>query len=246
MLDRLPFELLHHHIIAYTTVEDVCHLMETSSDLYSTLNHIELSEVKVRGFQLYEFVMWLQKHQISKVKYLKIYDYNMRNDHCMYSYKEDCDCVNEIKRGLEGLEIETLILSEIKIDDSDMVTLAWSRNIRKLHLINYNFDSDMRWLQKTLPDIRELQIDYQYSDHEVFFMPSLAFLQTGIQNVKLERFLTNMFFFGEDLEVMLRNSYKNENLKVFSLSEISPSSVGKEIMELIKELYPNSKMTVVM
>lgn len=244
MFDRLPYELLHH-IISYIQAEDVCHLMETSFDFYSTLNNIELSKVEVRGFQLYDFVMWLETHRISKVNHLKINDYNMRNDHCMDTYIEDCDCINQIKRGLEKLEIETLILSEIRIDDSDMITLKWSRNIRKVHLMNYNFDSDMKWLYQTLPDIRELQIDYQYSEYEVFFMPSLAFLQTGIQNDKLERFSTNMFFFGEDLETMLRNSGKNENLKVFSLSEISPSGVGIEIIELMEELYPNSKMVVI-
>jgi hypothetical protein len=241
MLNSLPYELLHE-IISYSTTEDVCHLMATSTNLYTLISGIELSEVNIRGFAMYDFIKWLERHGISKVRQMKIFDYNMSNDHCMYSYIANCDCVEEIKRGLEKLHIETLILHDCKIDDSDMMQLKWSSKIRNLHLTNYNSESDMKWLSTNLPELRDLNIYYYYSEYQAFFLPTSAFLETGIQNGKLERLSTNMFFFGEDLEVMLRNSCKNENLNVFSLSEMSPSSIGKEIMDLIEELYPNGQM----
>lgn len=241
MLDTIPYELIHQ-IITYIEVEDVCQLLETSSTLYSLLYNIQVSQAKVRGFQMYDFVMWLEKHRISKVQSLTIYDYNMRNDHCMYFYKEDCDCVEVIKKILKTLEIQTLVLNDCKIDDNDMIDLKWSSKIRKLHLTNYNFESNMKWMSENLPEIRELELNYCYKEYEAFFMPNLALLRMGIQNAKLERFSTNMFFFREDLEVMLLNSCKNENLKVFSLYDISVTNLGDEILDVIGDLYPNCEL----
>jgi hypothetical protein len=243
MLDCLPPELLRY-ITIYTDAGDVCNLMASSASLYVHLSNFPISQATVRGFEMFDFVMWLERHGITKVHHLTIYDYNMRNDHCMYSYTENCTCIEDITRILESLEIEFLTLRDCRIDDTDMLEIKWSDHIRKLHLTNYNFDSNMKWLFYTLPEIRELRINYQYSEYEAFFMPNLMFLETGIQNPKLESFSTNMFFFGEDLEVMLRNSCKNENLKVFSLCDISASSVDVEILNLVKELYPNCKLHI--
>lgn len=227
-------------IIAYCDQTTICELLCVSKEI--SVQDMAITSIEVKGFYVYDLVQWLKKRKITKIKNLTISDYNLSNDHCMNYYKEDCQCREEIISLLNSLHVTNLSLHRVNFSGKK---IRWNqKTIRGISLVNYNQEEndEEEWISEC-QELKDLHIAHEYSENQPSYIPSHKFLLSGIKNPKLESFSTNIFYFIEDLRLLLRNSKKNENLKQFSFETLFDDEIV-DVVALIKNKFPFSDINI--
>ena len=240
MLEKCSeFPDIFNHIISFSNAFDLCNIICASKKLNRSIDNNYINEIQVHGFFVYDLVQWLRKYNIRSIKYLKISNYNVSNDHCMdniYQVEGDlCDCVEDIITTLQSIEINTLIFSGVDLGSHFIVP----RKLEKLSLINSDTSSStIEWING-IDGLKELSLMLEYDPYHASYSSYLSNF-IGLKNSSLSSFTTNYFYFMEDMSCFLNNSNENENLKVFSFETIlDQEDYPPNINVLIKEKFPN-------
>ena len=231
---------IFNHIISYCSAMDICEMLCLSKRLNQSLSNSNtyMSEIKVHGFLVYDLIQWIKKYNIRGIKVLKIYNYNVSNDHCMdiQEVVESCTCVDDIMRTLQSLEVNTLILHSVNLGTYDIIP----RKLEKLSLINIDTYSDMNWVNHII-GLKELSLLLEYDPYHASYVSYDMYLSRleGLRNPTLKSFTTNYFYFKEDMTYFLNHSYKNENLELFSFQTVlDDKEYPPDINPVILEKFP--------
>lgn len=227
-------------IVAYCDQMTICELLCVSKEI--SVQDMMISSIEVKGIHMYDFAKWLKKNQITKIKNMTISEYNLSNDHCMDYYKENCRCREEIISLLNSLQVTNLTLNQVNL--SGFKKIEWNeKTIQGIWLVNYTHDDEEEeWINR-FQELKDLHIAHEYSEYQPSYLPSHKFLLSGIKNPKLESFSTNIFYFVEDLKLLLQNSKKNENLKQFSFETLFDDELV-DVVGLIKKKFPFSNIII--
>ena len=232
MLQYLSYDLLSI-ILSFCEMSDVCELICVSKQI--KISQMPITKISVSGLNVYDFTKWLQKYNITRIDTLEISDYRFENDHCLLNWQENCRCKEEITDILQSLRIKSLILRAVDIDK-----IKWLLDIKSLSIINYTHDCDLKWVSE-LQNLEELSIMTEYNQYQVSYSPNTEFMDIGILNSKLKSFKTNMFYFLDDLKLLLKKSIRNENLRLFSFEMFDDTS-EEDVLKLVNDIYPFTKI----
>jgi hypothetical protein len=229
-LDQYVF----NHILSYLSAMDICGLLCVSKTIRIT--GASLHDVAILGFDVYDFVQFVRKHQVVSISYLKIENYNMLNDHCMWWYNSNCHCVQEVMDTFQRLRIGTLELKNVYLQERLPV------DVNQLYLIDCRFDND---IINSITNLRRLVINsnFEYYYPDPFWNQQIAFDGLALQN--LEYFACNGFVFEDQLSDFLENSEIIDSIQTFRIQTLMDDENDyTSISSKIKAKFRNAKIEV--
>ena len=228
---------LQQHVFSYCAVVDLCNLLCASKKIQ--ISRVPLRNVTVNGFNVYDFVLWLKKHEILSIFSLKIENYYLLNDHCMTDYKEEnCNCIEVITKTLSNLQVHTLTLQDVDLDNHE---IHWS-SLEVLSVIDCRFKTDWINLQKSLKKV----VVNNYSPY-YFPEPLLndQIILCGLKLPQLEYFESNGFVFMDQLNDFLEKSDVIDTLRSFRIQNLLDSENDYTILiSNIKKKFKNTTVEI--
>ena len=233
MLLDLDFYLFNH-ILSYCSAVDICTLLCVSKTV--NISGIELQNVHVHGFFVYELAQFLRKHQIVSISYLKIEDYSMYNDHCLWWYSSNCQCIQYIIDTLESLRITSLELKHVRLDRQV------SLHVERLYIIDCRLDHD---IVNCITTLKMLIINSNYDYHHPDPLWNRQIVLDGLSLPCLEYFECNGFVFEDHLYKFIDNSQVIDSLRTFRIqSLLDDVNNYTSISTKITEKFRNTKIEV--
>lgn len=220
------------HVCSYLSVMDLCEMLCVSKKVDISFTHIQ--KVSVNGFYLYEFIIWLRKHNIRRISNFRIENYLQANDHCMMNYREDCDCIDVIVDTLEEIEVKTLELFNV---DLQVRSVKWKYGVESLY---FDHCFDVEWINDH-SSIRKMVLMYHI---EYYFPEPLEVLLDGLKLPSLQYFETNGFIFEDDVYNFLKRSDEIETLRTFRIQSLIDSENYTEIAKRVTDKFRNASFEV--
>jgi hypothetical protein len=228
---------LQQNVFSYCAVVDLCNLLCVSKRIQ--ISRVPLKKVTVNGFNVYDFVLWLKKHKILSIFSLKIENYYLLNDHCMTEYKEEnCNCIKTITETLENLDVNTLTLQDVDLDNQ---IIHWN-SLEVLYVIDCRFKTD--WIN-TQQKLKKLVVN-NYSPY-YFPEPLLndQIILCGLKLPRLEYFETNGFVFVDQLNDFLEKSDVIDTIRSFRIQNLLDSEERyTSIASDVKKKFKNAEVEI--
>ena len=160
----------------------------------------------------------------------------MLNDHCMWWYNSNCDCIQYIIATFEALNINFLELKNVHLQ------VKLPLHVEKVYLIDCRFDVD---ILSSITNLKRLMINsnYEYYYPDPFWTQQIEL--DGLCMPHLEYFDCNGFIFEDQLRNFIDNSHVIDSLKLFRIQTLMDEENDyTDLSAKIKEKFKNAKVEV--